>query len=132
VSLGQSLLTPRRSTSIYTQVYQVIAPISSFVLGFSFIILRPACLHQFVYIYGARPDSGGVIWANFIKIILMCMLIAQFTIVGLLGLKQAAIAIPLMFRKSISYSIVHVYAGLRVLRVSSLLAWSRSVYLVSV
>ena len=37
-------------------VYQTIAPVSSFILGFCFLILRPACLHQFVYIYSATPD----------------------------------------------------------------------------
>ena len=85
--------------SFYSQVYQTIAPISSFILGFSFLILRPFCLHQFVYIYPIMPDSGGVIWTEFIKILLVCMLIAEITIVGLMGLKKAAVATPLMIRK---------------------------------
>jgi len=52
--------------------------------------------HNFVFIYPANPDSGGKIWTNFIKILMTCMLIAQFTIVGLMALKQAAVATPLM------------------------------------
>lgn len=79
-------------------VYQVIAPLSSVFLGFSFLVLRPAVLHQFVYIYPTKPDSGGVIWMNFIKVILSCMLIAQITILGLLSLKEATIGSPMMFR----------------------------------
>jgi hypothetical protein len=52
--------------------------------------------HHFVYVYPTRPDSGGKLWINFIRILLVCILIAQFTIFGLLGLKQAKIGAPLM------------------------------------
>jgi hypothetical protein len=64
--------------------------------------MRPAFMHQFVYIYPTSPDSGGMIWMSFIKILLMCMLIAEITLVGLMGLKKASVATPLMVRKYLS------------------------------
>jgi hypothetical protein len=84
------------------QVYQTIAPLTSYILGFCFLLMRPAFLHQFVYIYPTSPDSGGMIWMSFIKILLMCMLIAEITLVGLMGLKKASVATPLMVRKYLS------------------------------
>jgi hypothetical protein len=81
------------------QVYQVIAPLTSYILGFCFVIMRPVFLHQFVYIYPASPDSGGVIWADFIKILLICMIIAELTILGFLALKKSEIGSALMVRK---------------------------------
>ena len=82
-----------------SQVYQAIAPLACFFLCFCFIILRPAFLHQFVYIYPTLPDSGGKIWISFIRIIMVCMTVAQLTLVGLMALKKASIATPLMARK---------------------------------
>ncbi|GAX10876.1 hypothetical protein FisN_31Hh085 [Fistulifera solaris] len=77
-------------------VYQSIAPLTCFFLGVCFMVMRPAFLHQFVYIYPTLPDSGGRIWINFIRIIMVCMTVAQLTLVGLMGLKKAGIATPLM------------------------------------
>jgi hypothetical protein len=75
--------------------------------------------HQFIYIYPPNPDSGGKIWLNFIRILMSCMLIGEFTstlilshfcsrlspthtksplpaVVGLMSLKKGFIAVPLM------------------------------------
>ena len=77
-------------------VYAVIAPLTVFIQAFCFLLLLISYRHQFVYIYSANPDSGGKVWTNFIKILMTCMLIAQFTIVGLMALKKSVIAFPLM------------------------------------
>ena len=90
-------------TFLFSQVYQTIAPLTCFFLCFCFIILRPAFLHQFVYIYPTLPDSGGKIWISFIRIIMVCMTVAQLTLVGLMALKKASIATPLMARKSLCW-----------------------------
>lgn len=58
-------------------VYQTIAPITSFVLGFCFLYLETNYRHQFVYIYPTIPDSGGKIWSNFIQIVCLCMILAE-------------------------------------------------------
>lgn len=98
---------------------------TSFVLGFCFLVLRPCYLHQFVYIYPPVWDSGGMsvvqfviyyvlrtislafvfemvkgeIWMRFIQILLPCMIIAECTIAGLMGLKQSDLASTMMIRK---------------------------------
>jgi hypothetical protein len=80
------------------QVYQTIAPLTSFTLAFSFLLGRAAYLQQFIYVLPNTLDSGGIIWMSFTKILLISMVIAELTIVGLMSLKKAKIATPLMFR----------------------------------
>ena len=76
-------------------VYAVIAPMTSFIQAFCFMIVSVPLFfhlfanfglqmhvcyrHQFVYIYPKNPNSGGKVWTNFIKVLLSCLLIAQFT-----------------------------------------------------
>ena len=77
-------------------VYAVIAPLTVFIQAFCFLLMFVGYRHQFIYIYPAFPDSGGKCWTNFIKILMTCMLIAECTIVGLMGLKKAVIATLMM------------------------------------
>ncbi len=72
------------------------------------MVMRPAFLHQFVYIYPTLPDSGGKIWISFIRIIMVCMTVAQLTLVGLMGLKKAGIATPLMARKCFGSAVSYI------------------------
>jgi hypothetical protein len=60
-------------------VYSVIAPIVNFVMAFCFIYMGVAYRNQFIYIYPARPDSGGKLWTSFIGVLLVCLFIAEFT-----------------------------------------------------
>ncbi|GAX10877.1 hypothetical protein FisN_31Hh086 [Fistulifera solaris] len=102
-------------------VYQVIAPITSYIVGLCFFVLHPSFLHQFVYIYPTNPDSGGVIWLNFIRIIQTCMVIGQVTIAGLLGIKQASIGAPLMIPLIIITLLFNSYLRQEHFRVASYL-----------
>jgi hypothetical protein len=77
-------------------VYSVISPITNFVVAFCFVYMGSIFRHQFIYIYPARSDSGGKMWINFIRVLVSCMFIGEVTIMGLLGLKKAASAVPLM------------------------------------
>ncbi|CAB9506136.1 CSC1-like protein [Seminavis robusta] len=80
-------------------VYCVIAPLVSFVVACSFLILETLFRHQFVYVYPKRADSGGRLWMNFIKCLTACILIAEITIFGLMALKKSAmptLMIPLL------------------------------------
>ena len=52
--------------------------------------------HHFIYVYPKRRDSGGKLFIAFISVLLACILTAQITILGLLGLKQATMGAPLM------------------------------------
>mmetsp|Transcript_11208 Transcript_11208/g.30938 ORF Transcript_11208/g.30938 Transcript_11208/m.30938 type:complete len:231 (+) Transcript_11208:1-693(+) len=76
-------------------VYAVISPLTPLITGMCFLFMMSMYKHQFIFIYPAHFDSGGKLWANFIQIILSCMLIAQITILGLLGLKKAGKQIPI-------------------------------------
>ena len=60
-------------------VYSVISPLINFVLGFIFLALGTLLRHQFLHVYPTVPDSGGKIWAGFIKIMVTCMIIAEVT-----------------------------------------------------
>jgi hypothetical protein len=51
----------------------------AWVLLFCFGYMGIAFRHQFTYIYPTSPDSGGKLWTNFIRTLLVCMLIAEIT-----------------------------------------------------
>ena len=77
-------------------VYSTLAPICTYFLALCFLLLCAGYRHQFVYIYPTIPDSGGALWVNFMKILPACMLIAEVTILGMLGLKKATAASTMM------------------------------------
>jgi hypothetical protein len=78
-------------------VYCTIAPLTCFFLAFCYLILASGYRHQFIYNYPKDPDSGGKMWNSFIHFCLIGMLIAQFTLVGMLTLKKATVAVPFIF-----------------------------------
>uniref|UniRef100_A0A7S2Y2R3 CSC1/OSCA1-like 7TM region domain-containing protein n=2 Tax=Entomoneis paludosa TaxID=265537 RepID=A0A7S2Y2R3_9STRA len=75
-------------------VYAVISPITPLITGICFLFMSSMYKHQFIFNY-PKTDSGGKLFANFIQIAISCMLIAQITIFGLLGLKKAAKQLPI-------------------------------------
>jgi hypothetical protein len=99
-------------------VYAVIASLTAFVVGFCFLYTMIAYKYQYIYIYPTLPDSGGQIWKNFIRILTVCLLIAQFTILGLLGLKKATIAAPLMIPLIVVQFLFNAYIGQEHFRVA--------------
>ena len=50
-----------------------------------------------MYIYPKGPDSGGKLFLSFLNFVITCIIVAEFTVVGLLGIKQSPIAAALMF-----------------------------------
>jgi hypothetical protein len=50
-----------------------------------------------MYIYPKGPDSGGKIFLGFLNFVTTCILVAEFTVMGLLGIKKSPIAAALMF-----------------------------------
>lgn len=77
-------------------VYAVIAPLTSIVLLAVFPILSSAYRNQFIYIYPASQESGGRMWMSFVRTITNCLIVAQFVISCMLGIKKSAVAAPLM------------------------------------
>jgi len=77
-------------------VYSTISPLVNWFCLFFFLFLSSVYRYQFVFNYPNSPDSGGEIWLSFMKVLLVCILIAQVTLSGFLALKKAAIAAPLL------------------------------------
>jgi len=77
-------------------VYATLAPITSIFIFICFLFMGAAYRHQFIFIYPTKPDSGGKLWVQFMRLIPVCILIAEVTIVGFLALKKASIASGLM------------------------------------
>jgi hypothetical protein len=77
-------------------VYAALAPITTIFMFICFALMAAGYRHQFVYIYPTFPDSGGKLWAAFFRMVPVCMIIAQVTIVGMLALNKAATASAMM------------------------------------
>lgn len=91
--------------------YAAMAPLTCFVAGFCFILLGSVLRNQFLFIYPTRNDSGGKLWVNFIQIIVICMIIAQIALIGVLSLKKNKIAAPLLIPLPIITLLFSVYLG---------------------
>lgn len=94
-------------------VYATIAPIMCFFQLFCWLLMGSCYRHQFFYNYGPNPDSGGRIWSSFIRVCLLCMLIAQLTLVGLLALKKCPIQSLMMLPLIIMTVLFNFYIGLK-------------------
>lgn len=81
---------------IVLYVYTTISPLVNWFCLIFFCFVGSVYRHQFVFNYPNTPDSGGKIWLHFMEVLLACMVIAQLTIGGFLGLKKATIALPML------------------------------------
>ena len=77
-------------------VYGTLAPITNWFLAFCFMLMISGYRHQLIFNYPPTPDSGGQLWISFFGITQSMMLIAEITIIGYLGLKEAVTAVPFM------------------------------------
>jgi hypothetical protein len=75
-------------------VYATIAPIACLFLWLCFLICESGYRYHFIHNNKTSPDSGGKLWAGFIQVLLVSMLIGQLTLMGVLGLKKAVYAVP--------------------------------------
>ncbi len=77
-------------------VYSCIAPIMSYVMFVIFGMLLVTYKNQFIYIYNAKHDEGGNLWSKTVRAILLIMFIAQFTLIGIMSLKQSVVCSTLL------------------------------------
>jgi hypothetical protein len=75
-------------------VYSTIAPVTSLFIFACFVICETGYRYHFIHNHKTTPDSGGKLWKGFIRVLLVSMLIGQFTLVGLLVLKNTVYAVP--------------------------------------
>ena len=103
-------------------VYAVIAPITCTFMFICFLLIGSAYRHQFVYIYPTKPDSGGALFVQFMKLVPACMLIGEITIVGFLGLKRTPAASALMIPLLIITILFTIYLGQKHFEMTKFLA----------
>jgi len=76
------------------------SPILSWIMCFVFFLLSLVYRHQLYYIYPTTNDTGGYIFPQFVRMVIVCIYIAQMTLIGVLGLKKQGLAsslcIPLL------------------------------------
>lgn len=77
-------------------VYAIISPIINYFMVLCFLVMGSGYRYQFIANYPSTNDSGGKLFSGFMTICLVCMVIAQITLVGLLALKKATYALPCM------------------------------------
>jgi len=94
-------------------VYGTMSPITCYFTLLVFFILAMGFRNQFIYIYPIANDSGGTLFTCFIKTIIVCMIIAQVILIGVVGLKQSPIATALLIPLLISTFLFQWYLNKR-------------------
>lgn len=77
-------------------VYGSMSPITCYFTCLVFGLLAMGFRNQFIFIYPIANDSGGTLFICFIKIMIICMIIAEVVLIGVLALKQSLIALGLL------------------------------------
>jgi hypothetical protein len=77
-------------------VYATIAPISCTFIFVCYVILESGFRYHFIHNHPTTPDSGGIIFKGFMNVLMVSMLIGQFTLIGYMALKKVFYAIPAM------------------------------------
>lgn len=77
-------------------VYGSTSPIVCYFTLFVFLLMTMGFRNQFSFIYPIANDSRGTLYICFIKVSIICMIIAQIVLVGVLALKQSPVAVGLM------------------------------------
>lgn len=85
------------------------APLTNWFMAICFTLSHMGYRHQLIYNYPTSPDSGGRLWLGFVNIFLTCILIGEFTLTGLLALKKATIAVPMMFPLLVGTILFNMY-----------------------
>jgi hypothetical protein len=77
-------------------VYGTMSPITCYFTFLVFSLLAMGFRNQFFYIYPIANDSGGTLFVCFVKVMIICMIIAQVVLIGVLALKESPIAVGLL------------------------------------
>jgi len=80
-------------------VYSVLSPIANLLLLPAFAFLNVAYRHQMIYVYDPSNDTGGQLWPQLANYLLVSLVIAQVTVLGVLSLNEspgATLLLPLL------------------------------------
>jgi calcium permeable stress-gated cation channel len=77
-------------------VHGSMSPIVCYFTLFIFLLQSMGFRNQFCFVYPIANDSGGTLFICFVKIGIICMIIAEIVLAGVLALNQSPIAVGLM------------------------------------
>jgi hypothetical protein len=72
------------------------APIITWFTAGCLFVMQIAYKHNYMYNFSKTPDSGGLLWLMFIRLVQVSVLIGEFLLLGYLILKKATVAWPFM------------------------------------
>mmetsp|Transcript_6130 Transcript_6130/g.13221 ORF Transcript_6130/g.13221 Transcript_6130/m.13221 type:complete len:253 (-) Transcript_6130:377-1135(-) len=108
-------------------VYSVMSPMMSWIMCFIFFLLSLVYRHQLFYIYPATNDTGGYMFPQFVKMVIICIYVAQLTLVGVLGLKMQPLAVTLLLPLVMGTVFFNVYINQRHFELAKYLPSTKSV-----
>jgi hypothetical protein len=76
----------------YACIQPIVAPFALLYFGLSFLVWK----HQLLMVYTPAYDTGGRVWPQVFRFAVAALMIAQLTLLGMLGIKQAAVGAPLL------------------------------------
>ncbi len=75
--------------------YACLSPAMCFLMSFIFKLLETCYRNQLIYVYSPDRDYGGHLWPHAVKILIICIIIAEVALFGVLGYQKGIIAAPL-------------------------------------
>jgi hypothetical protein len=94
---------------LVTLIYSCVAPIMPYFILITFGILSIVFRHQLIYIYSPENDDGGKLWSKVIMLLIICLFLAEFTLTGILSLKQGVLAATLMIPLIVISGLCFIY-----------------------
>jgi len=88
--------------------FAVLAPLICCIMAFAFFVTEIGVRHQLVYVYPIL-DSGGKLWMQFIKILLICVLIAEGILMSYMGFVRARAQFFMMIPLIVVTGLFEVY-----------------------
>mmetsp|Transcript_66537 Transcript_66537/g.164024 ORF Transcript_66537/g.164024 Transcript_66537/m.164024 type:complete len:895 (+) Transcript_66537:211-2895(+) len=73
-----------------TVVYSVLHPIVCLIMTLVFFLYGLAFRNQIARVYDPSNDTGGLFWPRMAKCLLICLIVAQLTVIAVLGIKEAS------------------------------------------
>jgi len=80
---------------IIVLAYGCLSPAMCFLMCFIFRLLETCYRNQLIYVYSPDRDYGGHLWPHAVKILIVCIIIAELSVFGVLGYQKGIIAAPL-------------------------------------
>lgn len=102
-------------------VYACMSPITTYFTLFIFGVMAIGFRNQFIFIYPIANDSGGKLWLNFVKISIVCMILAEIILFAVLLLSQAYIPAFLLLPLIVTSILFDIYLKRRHFMVTAFL-----------